>query len=188
MWRELVSSGRFICRCHGVFIWSYVYFVLLRFRLYAFVEATALSFNRPSIRRRSDSHMCFFFFFLVVYLEMSLFPSIFCTISAFSLYRRVRRTFFLSGWCFFYFVTTGWIFYISLCENSINQNQCRLMYSSYTSLLTHPEFAKLGLWSPGAHTVCRRDCYRCGLDQRAPSYRWCCKLVQARLSVHRQCR
>ena len=56
------------------------------------------------------------------------------------------------------------------------------------SLLTHPTLAKLGLWSPGAHTVCRRDCYRCGLDQRAPSCRWCSKLVQARLSVHIQCR
>ena len=44
------------------------------------------------------------------------------------------------------------------------------------SLLTHPEFAKLDLWSPGAHTVCRRDCYRCGLYQRAPSCgaaNWC---------------
>ena len=56
------------------------------------------------------------------------------------------------------------------------------------SFLTHREFAKLGLWSPGAHTVCRRNCYRCGLDQRAPSCGRCCKLVQDRLSVHRQCR
>ena len=56
------------------------------------------------------------------------------------------------------------------------------------SLLTHPEFAKLGRSSPGAHTVRRRDCYRCGLDQRAPSWRYCCKFMQARLSVHRQCR
>ena len=35
---------------------------------------------------------------------------------------RVCRTFFSSGWCFFYLVTTGWIFYISLCENSVNQS------------------------------------------------------------------
>ena len=56
------------------------------------------------------------------------------------------------------------------------------------SLLTHPEFAELGLWSPGAHTVCRRDCYRCGLNQWVPSCRWCWKLVQARLSRHSQCR
>ena len=27
---------------------------------------------------------------------------------------RVGRTFFPSGWCFFYLVTTGWIFDISL--------------------------------------------------------------------------
>ena len=38
--------------------------------------------NRPSICRRSDSHTCFFFFlfpffFFFVYLETSLFPSIF---------------------------------------------------------------------------------------------------------------
>ena len=41
-WRELVSSGRLLCRCHGVFIWCSVCYVLLHFRLYAFVEAAAL--------------------------------------------------------------------------------------------------------------------------------------------------
>ena len=42
-WRELVSSGRLVCRCHGVFfLWCYVCFVLcFVFRLYAFVEAAA---------------------------------------------------------------------------------------------------------------------------------------------------
>ena len=35
---------------------------------------------------------------------------------------KVRRTFFPSGWCFFYLVTTGWIFDIGFCENSINQS------------------------------------------------------------------
>ena len=39
---------------------------------------------------------------------------------------RVRRTFFPSGWCFFYLVTTGRIFDISLCENLINQKNYRL--------------------------------------------------------------
>ena len=34
----------------------------------------------------------------------------------------VRRTFFPSGWCFFYLVTTGWIFDISMCENLIYQS------------------------------------------------------------------
>ena len=41
-WRNLVSSGRLVCRCHDVFLWCYLCFVLLRFRLYAFVEAAAL--------------------------------------------------------------------------------------------------------------------------------------------------
>ena len=30
-------------------------------------------------------------------------------------------------------------------------------------LLTHSEFVKLGLCSPGAHAACRQDCYRCTL-------------------------
>ena len=40
------------------------------------------SFNRPSICRRPDSHTCL----KKKKLELLLFPSIFCTISAFSLY------------------------------------------------------------------------------------------------------
>ena len=31
-WRELVSSGRLVCRCHDVFLWCYVCFVLVRSR------------------------------------------------------------------------------------------------------------------------------------------------------------
>ena len=63
----LVPSGRLVCRCHGVFLWCFVCFVLLRFRLYAFVEAAPL---RSIVLRYA-------FFFLFVYLEMSLFPSFF---------------------------------------------------------------------------------------------------------------
>ena len=83
-WRELVSSGRLVCRCHDVFLWCHLCFALLRFRHYAFVKAAALrsivlryiyiSYRRP------DSLTCFFLSFSFVYLEMSLFPSIFCTI------------------------------------------------------------------------------------------------------------
>ena len=40
--RELVPSGRLVCRCHDVFLWCYVCFVLLRLSLYVFVEAAAL--------------------------------------------------------------------------------------------------------------------------------------------------
>ena len=86
-WRELVSSGRLVCRCHDVFLWCYICFVLLRFRLYAFfVEAAALYSivlwyaGAPIATRVS-------FFFPFVYLEkMSPFPSMFCTNSTLSLH------------------------------------------------------------------------------------------------------
>ena len=61
--------------CHDVFLWCYVCFVLLRFRLYAFVEAEAL---RSIILRYAGApiatpRVAFFLFFLFVYyLEMSL--------------------------------------------------------------------------------------------------------------------
>ena len=91
-WRELVSSGRLVCRCHGVFLWCYVCWVLLRFRLYAFVEAAGL---RSIVLRYAGTPIAtrvfLFLFFPVVYSEMSLFPSIFCTISAFSLYLLFRK-------------------------------------------------------------------------------------------------
>ena len=58
-----------------------------------------------------------------VYFEMSLFPSIFLLYHfrfLLLIVWRVRRTFFSFRMVFFYLVTTGCIFYISLCENSIN--------------------------------------------------------------------
>ena len=87
-WRELVSSGRLVCRYHDVSHWRYLCYVLLRFRLYAFVEAVALRSivlryaGAPITPRVSFS---FSFSFSFVYLEMSLFPSIFCTTAVFSL-------------------------------------------------------------------------------------------------------
>ena len=30
-WRELISSGRLVCRCHGVFLWCYVFFCFASF-------------------------------------------------------------------------------------------------------------------------------------------------------------
>ena len=35
-WRELVFSGGLVCRCHDVFLWCYVCFVLLRFSYLCF--------------------------------------------------------------------------------------------------------------------------------------------------------
>ena len=78
-WRELVSSGCLVCRCHHVFLWCYLCFVLLRFRLHAFIEVAALL--RSIVLRYAGApiatNTCFFLFPLI-YSEMSLFLSIFC--------------------------------------------------------------------------------------------------------------
>ena len=52
---------------------------------------------------------------------MSLVPSIFFTISAFSLYEEYLYVVHVLSFrmVFFYLVSTGCIFYVSLCENSI---------------------------------------------------------------------
>ena len=64
---------------------SAVVFVLFRFRLFAFTKVVALRsiVLRSSICLRPDSHTSFS---LSLFLEMSLFPSIFCTITVFTLY------------------------------------------------------------------------------------------------------
>ena len=119
-WRELVSSGRLVCRCHDLFLWCYVCFVLLRFRLHAFVDAATLRSivlryaGAPVVTRVS-------FFFPFVYLEMSLFPSIFLYQLPFSLCMESTLYVLSYRMVLSYLVTTGWIFDISLCENSINQ-------------------------------------------------------------------
>ena len=111
-WRELVPSGRLVCRCHDAFLWCYVCFVLLRFRLYAiFVEAAVLCsivlrYAGAPIATRAS----LFLFFPFVYLEMSLFPSIFCSIAVFSLYGEYVVCFFLPDGVCFFLVTTGCIF------------------------------------------------------------------------------
>ena len=69
------------------------------------------SFNRPSICRHPDSHTCLFFSF--VCLEISPFPSIFCTIALLSLFGEyVVRSFLPDG--VFLPCDTGWIFDIIL--------------------------------------------------------------------------
>ena len=62
--------------------------------------------------------------FILLFLEVSLFPSIVCTIFAFYLYGEyVVRSCLSFRMVFFYFVTTGWVFDTSLSrENSINQS------------------------------------------------------------------
>ena len=119
-----------ILRVFGLQILSWRLSLVLRlfcfasFRLYAFVEVAALC-SKNVLRHAGvpiATRTCiFFYFFPFVCLEV--FPSIFCTISAFSLYGLESTSYVLSfRMVLFYLVTTGWIFDIRLCEDSINQS------------------------------------------------------------------
>ena len=99
-------------------------FVLLCFRLYAFVEAAALRLIVLRYAGAPIAARVSFFFSAFVYLEMSLFPSIFVVVP-FPLSHCMESTSLVLSFrmmVFFYLVTTGWIFDISLYENSINQS------------------------------------------------------------------
>ena len=67
----------------------------------------APSFNRSSICKRPDSHMCFFFPF--VYLEISLFPSVCFVPLPFSLCMESTSYVFPFRMLLFYLGTTDWI-------------------------------------------------------------------------------
>ena len=120
-----MTSGRLVCICHDVFLWCYVCFILLRFRLlYAFVKAAAL---RSTILRYAGApiatRVSFSFFGDVAFSKYFLYHFRFLFVWEYTSYVLSFRT------VFFYLVTTDWIFDISLCENSINstnQNQSHL--------------------------------------------------------------
>ena len=121
----LATSGVNLCppgvwfadRCHDIFLWCYVCFVLLCFRLYTFVEAAAL---RSIVLRYAGAPITtrVFFFFLgdVAFSEYCFVP--------FTLSLCMESTSYVLSFrmVFFYLVTTGWSFDISLCEQSINQS------------------------------------------------------------------
>ena len=115
---------------------SGVTFVLLCFvfRLYAFVEAAA--FRSVVLRYAGVSIatcVSFFFFFLFLFIWRCLFFRVFFVPFPLSPCMESTLYFFPSGWCFFYLVTTGWIFYISLlCRIQSNQpiNGRKIVYGS----------------------------------------------------------
>ena len=108
------------CRCHGIFLWCFVCFVLLRFRLYAFVEAAALrSIVLPYARVPIATRVSFFF--LSVYLEMSLFPSFFLP-SPLSLCMESTSYVLSFRIVFFLLCDHGLDFLHYLNENSVNQS------------------------------------------------------------------
>ena len=103
---------------------SGVTFVLLCFvfRLHAFVEAAA---HRPIVLRYAGAPIATcvsFFLFPFVYLEISLFPSIIFVPLPFYLCMESTSYVFSFRMVSFYLETMGWVFYISLCDYSINQS------------------------------------------------------------------
>ena len=82
-WRELVSSGRSVCRCHVVFLWCYVCSVFLSFSSSASIKAAALNgfeMHAPrqphtvTYQRSASSLILFLFCFLggVAFSEFSI--------------------------------------------------------------------------------------------------------------------
>ena len=57
-WPEVARTCilRAVCRCHVVFLWRYVCFVLFRFRIFAFIESTTLRSIVLRSCTRVDSH------------------------------------------------------------------------------------------------------------------------------------
>ena len=100
-------------------------------RLFCFASFSSLcfrcscgpSFNRPSICRRPDSHTYFFLFSFYLFGDVAFSEFFFAPLPFFSLYESTSyvRSFRMM---FFYLVTTGWIFYTSLCKNSKTNQRC----------------------------------------------------------------
>ena len=127
-WRKLVSSGRLVCRCSVVFLWRYVCFGFVSF---AFTEAAALRsivlryVRAPTAKHSYLTIVCvlFRFRFFLFLLEMLLFPGIFGSLPFSLCMESTSYVFPFRGWFFStLFVTTGWIFDINFCGNSINDS------------------------------------------------------------------
>ena len=107
-WRELVSSGRLVCKCHDVtfvlFCFDFVIMISLKPRP---------SFNRPSICRRPDSHTCFFLSFFHFFIWRRRFFRVFFVPFPLSLCMESTSYVLSFQMVFFYLVTTGWILDIS---------------------------------------------------------------------------
>ena len=117
-WRELVSFGCLVCRCHDVFLWCYLCFVLLRFHLNVCVEAEAL---RSIILRYTGAPIAtsvFFVFFLLFILRFLFFRVLFVQLSVSLCMESTSYVLSFRMGFSYPFVITGWIFGISLlCEN-----------------------------------------------------------------------
>ena len=127
-WGELVSSGRLVCRCHDVFLWCYLCFALLRFRMDAFAEAAAL---RSLVLRYADAPVAarVSFFFSLLFIWRCRFFRVFFVpfITVFSLYGEYVVRSFLPNGVFvpcdhgLDFSTSAYVTIQSINQSSINQ-------------------------------------------------------------------
>ena len=111
-----MPSGRLVCRCHDVFLWCYivlfcfVFVFNLSLKPRSFVQS---SFDMQAPRQPHVFLILSFFwrcrFFRVFFVPFTL--SLCMESASYVLSFRM---------VFFYLVTTGWIFDISLCDNSIS--------------------------------------------------------------------
>ena len=125
-WRKLVSSGRLVCRCHDVFHWCYLSFVLLRFRLHAFVEAAAL---RSIVLRCAVAPIATFFFLMFIW-RCPFFRVFFVPLLPLPLCMETSTPYNISfRMVFSYLVPTGRMFDIRLWENSIKIQLYQIKYS-----------------------------------------------------------
>ena len=110
---------------------------MLRFCLYAIVEAATL---RSIILRYAGApiatHTCFFVFFPFVYSEMSLFPSIFFIIPAFSLYGEYVVRSFLPDGVFLPCDHGLYFFYVRI--QSINRTNKKVLIIIYDNNAIEP--------------------------------------------------
>ena len=81
----------------------------------------------PTATRIYLTTICVLFSSFFIHLEISLFPS---TSVLLPLSLCIESTWYVfpSQMVFFYILTTGWIFYIILCKNSIKTVSCNLHY------------------------------------------------------------
>ena len=107
--------GRLVCRCHDVFLW------VLRLFCFAFVFMLSLK-PRPFVQS-FDMQARFFLLPLLFVWGCRFFRVFFLFFAPFSLSLCMESTSYVLSFRMvsFYLVITGWIFYISLCENSISQ-------------------------------------------------------------------
>ena len=105
----------------------------------------------------------------------------YCVFLLFSLGSSMESTSYVLSFrmMYFYLVTTGWMFFISLCENSIKEGQCRYDYVHTVSIFknTKKSYCIIFLKTRQSYTIRARltthitcKLYQCTSAQRVNSH------------------